>query len=194
MFVYFSINSSVDETRLQIVSMCGVRTSACSAGYRAAAQHWLLILLLEIGTSVYHPIEMPRVECRIDFSYISRPYSRKQNGINRRLGSPRGVWCATGDRMANCEKCTLYRNAAPSPHKGLRTGSVPGSTDASDRFSDIRPEFDHRYPLMTTAAQNSEKSALRPPECFEIQLQILSNDSEPGACQDQPTSPISTMG
>jgi len=42
-------------------------------------------------------------------------------------------------------------------------------------------------------ATNSEKCALRPPESFEIQLQNLSKDSEPGAGQDQPTPPISTF-
>ena len=86
------------------------------------------------------------------------------------------------------------RLGLPTVTKDPTAGGVPGSTDVSDRFNDIQPEIGHRHPPNDDRVANSEKSALRPPGCFEIQLQTPMGDSEPGACQDQLTSPISTMG
>jgi len=81
----------------------------------------------------------------------------------------------------------------PTVTKDPTAGGVPGSTDASDRFNDIRSRFGHRHPLNDDRVANSEKCALRPPESFEIQLQTLTKDSEPGACQDQPTPRIASV-
>jgi hypothetical protein len=58
--------------------------------------------------------------------------------------------------------------AGPDTCHDPTAGSGTGSTDASDRFNDIRSRFGHRHPLNNDRVANSEKSALRPPECFEI--------------------------